>query len=114
MAKDFQGLWKDVTGAEDEAAAIRALAEILVEKDGRAFVSRLEHKYTDFCIDVLDRVSYYSRIQPPLTSQTIWPGHRNTRSQNHRETGFLCYTEEACRVSRATTRFDGNIRKDRS
>ena len=62
MAKDFQGLWKDVTGAEDEAAAIRALAEILVEKDGRAFVSRLELKYTEFCIDVLDRVSHDSRI----------------------------------------------------
>lgn len=114
MAKDFQRLWKDVTGTEDEAAAIRALAGILVEKEGRAFVSRLDRKYTDFLIDVLDRVSHDSRIQPPLTPQMVWPGHRNTRSQNHRETGFLCLAEEACRVSWATTRLGDNIRKYRS
>ena len=114
MAKDFQRLWKDVTGAEDEAAAVRALAEILVQKDGRAFVSRLENKYTDFCIDLLDRVSHDLHTQPPLTPRIVWPGYRNTRSQNPRETGFLCHTEKACGVSWTTTGFDDNIRKDRN
>lgn len=63
MAKDFQRLWENVTGAKDEAGAVRALAEILAEKDGRAFTLTLERKDAEFCIDILDRVSSDFRIQ---------------------------------------------------
>ncbi|KAF9783534.1 hypothetical protein BJ322DRAFT_1022173 [Thelephora terrestris] len=55
MAKDFQQPWKNVTSANDEASAVRVLAEILTEKEGRAFVSRLERKDGEFCIEILDR-----------------------------------------------------------
>lgn len=68
MAKDFQRLWKGVTTAEDEAAAVRALAEMLIEKDGRAFVSCFERKNAEFCIDILDRVSSNSYLLPSLAA----------------------------------------------
>ena len=57
MSKDYQRLWKDVTSATDEAKAVRTLAEILVDKEGRAFASRLERKEAELCIEILDRVS---------------------------------------------------------
>ena len=57
MAKDFQRLWKDVTDSIDETMAVRALADILTEKDGRTFVSNLSRKDAEYCIDILDRVS---------------------------------------------------------
>ena len=78
--KDFQWLWKDVTSAEDEAGAIRALAEILIEKEGRAFISRLDREDAKFCIELLDRVSCDSCLLPSLPPQIVWPGHHWTRS----------------------------------
>jgi hypothetical protein len=57
MANDFQRLWKNVINSADEDMAIRALAGILVDKEGRAFVSSLDRKSAEHCIDVLDRVS---------------------------------------------------------
>lgn len=58
MAKDFRRLWKDVTNTIDEAKAVRILAEILADKEGRAFISRLERKDAELCIEILDHVSY--------------------------------------------------------
>jgi hypothetical protein len=57
MAKDHQRLWKHVTGATDESKAVRTLAEILVDREGRALISRLERKEAELCIEILDRVS---------------------------------------------------------
>ena len=57
MTKDYQQLWKHVTSATDEAKATRTLAEILADQEGRAFISRLERKDAELCIDILDRVS---------------------------------------------------------
>ena len=58
MVKDYPRLWKHVTDATDESKAVRTLAEILVDKEGRALISRLERKEAELCIEVLDRVSH--------------------------------------------------------
>ena len=57
MAKDYQRLWKDVTSVTDGSKAVRTLAGILVDKEGRAFISRLERKEAELCIEILDHVS---------------------------------------------------------
>jgi hypothetical protein len=89
MAKDFQQPWKNVTSANDEASAVRVLAGILTEKEGRAFVSRLERKDAEFCIEILDRVSWDSRLHPSLSPQMDCSEPRRKLSEKHRETGFL-------------------------
>lgn len=66
MAKNFQRLWKDITDSNNEAAAVRALADILAEKEGRAFVLGLDRKHADYCIDILDHVSPHLRLRPSL------------------------------------------------
>ncbi|KAF9647778.1 kinase-like protein [Thelephora ganbajun] len=54
MPRDYGRLWKDVPDATDEAKAVRILAEILSDKDGRDFISRLEPKDAELCIEILD------------------------------------------------------------
>ena len=44
MVRNYQRPWKDVTAAIDEVEAIKTLAGILVDKEGRAFISRLERR----------------------------------------------------------------------
>ena len=58
MAKNHQRLWQEVTSSIEEAAAVRALANILVDREGRAFVLRLDPKDAEYCIDILDRVNH--------------------------------------------------------
>ena len=67
MAKDYQRLWKEVTSAIDEAKSVRTLAEILVNKEGRAFISRLERKDAELCIEILDHVGrdLHLSLSPP-------------------------------------------------
>jgi len=57
MTKEPRRLWEEVASIADEAGAVRALCEILADKDGRCFVSHLERKEAELCIEVLDRVS---------------------------------------------------------
>ena len=76
MAKDYQRLWKDITDTIDEAKAVRILAEILVDKEGRAFISRLDRKDAELCIEILDLVSCDLRSLPLSPSQRISAGHR--------------------------------------
>jgi hypothetical protein len=57
MTQDYYRLWKDLTSAIDEAEAVRTLAEILVDKDGRAFILRLEREDAELCIEILDHVT---------------------------------------------------------
>ena len=56
MAKDFRRLWKDATNTIDQTKAVRILADILVDKEGRVFISRLERKDAELCIEILDYV----------------------------------------------------------
>ena len=56
-AKDYQRLWEDVTDTSDEGKAVRTLAGILLDKEGRKFISNLERKDAWLCIEILDHVS---------------------------------------------------------
>ena len=57
MAKDHKRLWARVSSATGESKAVRTLTEILADRDGRIFISRLERKDAELCIDILDHVS---------------------------------------------------------
>ena len=57
MANDYGRLWKDVTNTTDESKAVRILAKILADKEGRAFISRLKRRDAELCIEILDSVS---------------------------------------------------------
>lgn len=64
MAKDYRQLWKDVTSTGDEGKAVRTLGEILLDKEGRIFISNLERKDAKICIEVLDHVSRDQYLLP--------------------------------------------------
>ncbi|KAF9644736.1 kinase-like protein [Thelephora ganbajun] len=53
-AKDYERLWKDVTNTTDKGKAVHTLAEILSDKEGRNFISRLRRKDAELCIEILD------------------------------------------------------------
>ena len=57
MATDYRRLWKDIAGTSDEAKAVRTLAEILLDREGRSLISNLERKDAELCIEILDLVS---------------------------------------------------------
>jgi len=57
MDKDYRRLWEDATSTTDEGRAVRTLAEILLDKDGRTFISNLDHNDAKLCIKILGRVS---------------------------------------------------------
>lgn len=81
MAKNFQQLWKEVTNSVDEVMSVRALADIVVDREGRAFVLGLDHSDAEYCIDILDRVSR-DLLQPSSHSHMISSGDFRTPSQN--------------------------------
>ena len=56
MAKNYQRLWEEVARGTDEAKSVRTLAGIVADKEGRAFISRLERKDAELCIEILDHV----------------------------------------------------------
>jgi len=60
--QNYLRLWMDVTRAIDETKAVRTLAEISVDKEGRHFVSRLDRKDVELCVEVLDHVSREPRF----------------------------------------------------
>ena len=64
MAKNYQRLWKEVTSAIDETKAVRNLAEILADKEGRTFVLRLGRRDAELCIEILDHVGRDLHLSP--------------------------------------------------
>lgn len=81
MAKDYRRLWKDVAGASNEGGAVRTLAEILLDKEGRAFISNLERNDAELCIKILDRVSRGPYLLPPPISDSHFRAWRSTTSK---------------------------------
>lgn len=63
---NYQRLWRDVTSALDEAKAVRTLAGILTDKEGRTFILNLERRDAELCIEILDRVSHHLDLGPPF------------------------------------------------
>ena len=45
-----------LTSTTDGAQAVRTLAEILTDKDGKAFISRLDSKDAELCVEILSDV----------------------------------------------------------
>ena len=68
MAKDYRRLWKGATSTSDEGEAVRTLAEILLDKEGRTFISSLKRKDAQLCMEILDSVS---RDPSPLPSRHL-------------------------------------------
>jgi len=68
MDQHYQQLWKEIAEAESGAEAVRTLAEILADKEGRIFILRLERKNAKLCIEVLDRVSCDLYLLPSFVS----------------------------------------------
>jgi len=58
MPKDFHWLWERAINDTDGAGAVRALAEILADKEGRGFISCLDREQAESCIMILDHVSH--------------------------------------------------------
>lgn len=65
MFEDYQQLLVDATSAADKTESVRILAKILAGEDGRDFVSRLDLKDGEMCIEILDHVSRESAPASP-------------------------------------------------
>ena len=117
MAKDYPQLWKDVTSARDERKAVRILAEILADREGRTFIRTLKRADAELCIEILDHVSL-SLIRPIcfLLPRLRWPfslGHRKTYPQDRGEADFLPHAEETRWNSCTVAGVDDDNGKDR-
>ena len=69
---------------------------VVLDKEGRVFVSGLKRNDAELCIEILDRVSCDPH---PLPSSAVSDGFfrpRSVQPQNHREIAFLRRIEEAC------------------
>jgi len=97
MTKDYEQLWNGVTCTTDEAQAVLALAEILADKEGRAFVSHLGGKDAELCIEILDDVSYKSHL-PLSPPQTVSSGRRGIQPQTRTEAGLLRHAEKTRKI----------------
>ena len=68
MAIDYQQMWNDAVCTRDKAKAIQTLSGVLVEKEGRVFISRLDTQNAELCVEILDDVSrrdLHSPHSPP-------------------------------------------------
>jgi len=83
MAKNYRRLWEGVAKATDDVEAVRALAEIVVDKQGRAFTLDLKHEEAELCVETLDYVSCDLSLPPLLRPQMVSPGHHRTEPQSH-------------------------------
>ena len=114
MTKEYQRLLEDVTNATNKAEAVRALAKIVVDKSGRAFILGLDPKAAKLCVETLDYVSRDPRLCFPLSSpHVVMSGHHRAQPRNRREGSFLHHVEKACRAPRTTARSRGDKRKHR-
>ena len=84
MIKDYQKLWKGVTIATNEAQAIKTLAEILSDKEGKVVISRLDSGDAKLCIEILGNVScdihlHYSppkAVRQGITEHSLKPAEK--------------------------------------
>ena len=87
MAKNYRRLWKDVTSARNEGEAVRTLAGIVLDKEGRAFISGLGPDDAKLCIEILDHVSCGSCLLPAFpVSDGFIRASQSTNSKPQRDT----------------------------
>ena len=94
MVKDYRWLWKDVASASNRDEAVRTLAEILPDKEGRTFISNLERADTGLCIEILDLVSRDPRLLPPAVLDSFARASRGTTSKPQRSRPSLSCWED--------------------
>ena len=88
-AKYYRRLWKDVTSASDEGKAARTLAEIVLDKEGRTFISNLARKDAELCIEILDHVSRDPHLLPAFAvSDGFFRASQRTTSKLSRDRLF--------------------------
>lgn len=93
MVKDYRQLWDGALNATAEAESVSTVLEILADKEGRTFISSLDSKYAELCIEYLDQVS--SNLQLPFPPpQATSSGSRTAQPQNRREAQFIRRIEE--------------------
>ena len=96
MDKDYRRLWNSAANTIDKARAIRTLAEILADEEGRAFVSRLELKEAELCIELLGLASH--DLLSFLHHLMVSSGYREAHPRNRRKGRFHRRVEETCRI----------------
>lgn len=93
MVKDYRRLWEDITvsGKSDEAKAVQTLTEIVVEKEGRAFISSLDRVQAELCIEMLNCVCLKYYLRRCFTPEMV---HRagEGQSRSEREASLFYYT----------------------
>jgi len=80
MTKDYQQLWKGAACATDEFQAVRTLAEILADKEGKEFIPRLDSKDAELCVEILGNVSHGSAFTLFYISHPLVRASRSTIS----------------------------------
>jgi len=70
----------DVTSATDGAQAVQTLAEILTDMDGKAFISGLDSKDAELCVEILSDVSPDLYLLVHNLSRSVRASPRNTVS----------------------------------
>ena len=74
-----------MASTSDEGKAVRTLSQIVLDKEGRTFVSNLERNDAELCIEILDRVSHDSYLLPAFAvSDGSLRASRSTNSQPQR------------------------------
>jgi len=81
MIKDHRLLWEAAANATDTAQAVQILAESLVDKEGRVFISRLGSEDAEPCIEILDNVSYNLHSPHSSPPQTVSSGYYDAQPQ---------------------------------
>ena len=90
MAKDYDTLWEGVTHATTEAEAVRALAQIVVDKQGRAFTLGLKPKDAELCVETLDYVSCDLRLLPvSVASDGLFQGIAEQNLKSTEKSAFF-------------------------
>ena len=84
MAKGYRRLWKDVTSTNNEGKAVRTLADILLDKEGRTFISNLAREDANLCIEILDLVSPDPHLLPSPVSDGSIRVSQSTTSEPQR------------------------------
>lgn len=78
-ATEFARLWAQVVHSTSVSDSVRILAQVLVQRDGRTFISHLKPKDAELCIELLGHVSH--GFHYPKISCLMWfrPGHLKMR-----------------------------------
>ena len=93
MAKNYQQLWKDVASTSDEGKAVRTLAEIALDKEGRTFILELERGAAELCIEILDRVSRDPCLLLPRNLRWFLQGLAEHNLKNMEKQAFFAMLE---------------------